>query len=191
MKSFIFLLFIILIANLNIIYTQTRQAAQLKMNYLGNTIYLDTHQDFKQNNFVLGWHWANGKYTTGALDMNYIHTEIQESAGNPNYNNYNIVNQCYKPNYFADSSRMIMRSTWIGGNWGGWNPEDARALHYIPTLQENDIKDTIVDVTNGFLGFKYINPTATITGRSLYLDSAYTGNGIILSDNVLASRYFF
>ena len=28
-------------------------------------------------------------------------------------------------------------------------------------------------------------------GRSLYLDSAYTGNGIILSDNVLANRCFF
>ncbi len=53
MKSFIFLLFIFLIANLDIIHTQTRQAAQIKLNYLGNTIYLDTHQDFKQNNFVL------------------------------------------------------------------------------------------------------------------------------------------
>lgn len=170
-----------------------RLPEQKYINYKGTSIHLQDSPDFQypKNTFALGWHWANGKYTTGALDMNYIHTEIQESAGDPNYNNYNIVNQCYKPNYFADSSRMIMRSTWIGGNWGGWNPEDARALHYIPTLQEDDIKDTIVDVTNGFLGFKYINPTATITGRSLYLDSAYTGNGIILSDNVLANRCFF
>ncbi|MFA5511701.1 MAG: hypothetical protein WC313_04555, partial [Candidatus Kapaibacterium sp.] len=49
---------------------QTKQPGQKKLNYLGSNIFLDQHQDFKQSNFVIGWHWGSMKVLSRALLMN-------------------------------------------------------------------------------------------------------------------------
>ena len=155
-----------------------------QFNYKDNTIYLENHPDFQYptDNFFLGFHWSWGKYMNKALGMNTIHDMIQDWTPDLNYPGYKSTGT------YPDSSRLIILSSWISHQRPGWNPREARALHYNPVIQANELTDTLMDVTNGFLGFKYIAPTATKSGRSLYLDSITTDSGLILSDNFLADR---
>ena len=68
MKNIIvFILALLISVNLS---AQTKQPGQKKLNYLGSNIFLDQHQDFKQSNFVIGWHWGSMKVLSRALLMN-------------------------------------------------------------------------------------------------------------------------
>ena len=146
MKKVIFLL---IIANISI-FAQNFQPAQRKVNYLGNNIYLNTHTDFKQNKFTLGWHWHHGKRMSEALSVNQPHLATHLPDNGPG----TIIN----PNTnikIANNSNMILYAPFLCSNiwWAeGWNKSvsDNIGVRYEPTYRVN-----IDDPYNTFIPRQY------------------------------------
>ena len=67
-KIFLILLFI----NLSSLSSQTVEPVQHKFNFLGNSNYLLSSDSsyFKQDKFMIGWHWGSGKKISKSLLIN-------------------------------------------------------------------------------------------------------------------------
>lgn len=180
-------LFIFIIALTAIPLFSQKLPDQVQIHYDGTNRYLQNHIDFQypSNTYFLGWHWFSGKYMTKALGMNTIHDMIQDWTNDLNNPKYKTTGA------YSDSCRLIILSSWISHDRPGWNPRNARALHFNPIVKSNEFNDTTFDATNGFIGFQYINPTTSVNGRSLVLDKMTTDTGIVLKNNFLADRFNF
>jgi len=58
------------------LYCQTYEPSKVRMLYKNAYVYLDEHEDFDTDEFVLGWHWYNGYKMSKALKMNMIQDQI-------------------------------------------------------------------------------------------------------------------
>jgi hypothetical protein len=117
--------------------SQTFQPKQQKLNYLGYNIYLDSHQDFKQDSFELGWHWAAGYKMSKSLSINQIHVSTEFPAykeGPLYYINPNFLDTMHIR--IANNAKMIMNTPYISAShWSGFPISRNLAIQYEPTYQ--------------------------------------------------------
>jgi hypothetical protein len=143
MKSLHFL--IIFLFCLSTMYSQDFEPQQRKFLIGIDSVYLSTSMDnFKQEDFILGWHWAGPRKLTHALKMNNkdIHEDIDTN---------DIVEDCYliiKPNNY---SHAVDESIF-----------NARAIQYEPTLLIDSLNPHLLvrregDSTNPVFGFRTIS----------------------------------
>jgi hypothetical protein len=129
---------------------QTYQPQEQKLFYGGDSVYLDTHPDFKQRNFVLGWHWGNGYKLSSALDINEImiwgggrydyfgkKVNYQHPDSTPQiaHNTYVVLNSPYIGYTWSESS-MYRRNDSVFAN-GSWSISHNIAYEYEPTYKVN------------------------------------------------------
>ncbi|HOV91623.1 MAG TPA: hypothetical protein PLC04_00885 [Candidatus Kapabacteria bacterium] len=136
---------------------QTYQPQEQKLFYGGDSVYLDTHPDFKQRNFVLGWHWGNGYKLSSALDINEI---MIWGGGRYDYNGnkVNYINP-NSPPQIAHNTYLVLNSPYIGFTWSEnsmyrdrngvhtnapWSISHNIAYEYEPTYKVN-----VADPTEG------------------------------------------
>ncbi|MCX6146875.1 MAG: T9SS type A sorting domain-containing protein [Candidatus Kapabacteria bacterium] len=151
------LLLIIFILNYFSIYSQNTEPAQHQFNVNGTSKYLSADSaDFKQDNFLLGWHWCSGKSMTKALDMNQGHVNIGAGIKADTAD-------------LAENINLLVNvpsiSNWF--NWAVFSPLYGRSIKYEPTLIIDNIgKNTRPnDSSNAIFGFKsykgYIDTNST------------------------------
>ncbi len=126
-------------------FAQTIQPSKQKLNYFGNSIFLDEHSDFHQNNFVFSWHWFNGYKMSSALGINQIHifSEVPLYPDGPlRFLDPDI-------DRIAHNTNMIVNTPYIGHHWhpgNGWFISHNIGFMYEPTYK--------VDTSNPSVSFQ-------------------------------------
>ncbi len=111
------LLLLIITFNINLLLSQTFEPSQHKFIFKGDTIKLSSDLDyFKQDKFLLGWHWGGGKKISKSLDMN-------QNDADPELNPSTVVDSC-----------LAFFHTLYGSHAVGNEIMNGKGFQYEPTL---------------------------------------------------------
>ncbi|MEN6510426.1 MAG: hypothetical protein ABFD00_01155, partial [Chloroherpetonaceae bacterium] len=123
------------------VISQTYQPTKQKLVYKTKEMFIDTNQDFKQNKFTLGWHWANGFKMSQALSINEI---MAYGGGSYDYNGNRVpyLHPDSTPR-MAHNTNLIISSPYIGYTWS------VNSM-YRDTIGSTDTLHPLIAHTNGF-----------------------------------------
>ena len=171
------------------VFSQTYEVTQVPFTILGKSNYYISPDSsyFKQNNFILGWHWGGSKKITKALLCNQndaANNDDLDSKHTPTYLFVKMHDEQWNYIYTHGPGPDIM---------------NARGITYEPTLSisGDPLKFTprVGDTTNPIFGFKHIagsiqsNPSDPNFNR-LIVDNTVQ-DSIILDDPWDAGQLFF
>jgi len=150
LRESLLILIILNILTILQVNAQTYQPQKQRLFYRGDSVCLDTHRDFKQHNFVLGWHWGYGYHLSRALNINEI---MIWGGGRYDYNGDKVLypNPDENPR-IAHNTYLVLNSPYIGYTWSensmwrdingvhhnmSWSISHNIAYEYEPTYKVN------------------------------------------------------
>jgi len=200
-KIIIYLIAIVLFTN---IYAQDKEPVQHKFYFPAystvDSVYLsDTLEFFKQDKFMLGWHWGASKKISKSLrinhkDANSLHNMSNDSLNDGTYLTVRTMDQP-PPDWTYPPDTMIYYTHCDGHT----QLVHAKAIQYEPTLQINSTNMTApntnnFDNTDPIFGFKYVrgrleNDVSTQRSR-LVLDDSNLNGQVVLDEPWMSGNLF-